>query len=269
MAASSKNDGKNNDDTEQEYYANWPRQYRHSPCLMTPVSLMMFTVFGLFMFISLLMQLPMLVLGFVLAPILQRTSFYVEFLYPMNIAKYFHFLLIRHAPKGGGRGDDKNRGFHSRTLEQRIEVVTGRVYIHLIPQWLDNIGYLVVCLPDPKSEARNGTTTATTPIVAFMIDCGDADETVRAIELIMQHHYKTKNSIQVQAIMSTHKHHDHTGGNKGLLSHPEYGKLITKTYGGAVERVPHANTLLKDGDDIVLPCVLSNDMNACVGLEVS
>ena len=260
----------NIDDEEDEYsLGSRLREYRHNPCLMAPVSLAMLIVFGLFMLMTLLLQVPTLVVGFLLAPILSRSSWYVEFLYPWDIARWAHFLLIRNAPKKD-RDDDKNRGFHSRTLEQRVEVVPGRVYIHLIPQWLDNIGYLVVCLPQAKSEDHGSVNISvldeSNPIVAFMIDCGDAKATIRAIDLIKDHHYSRK-SIRLQAVLSTHKHHDHTGGNRELLSHP-LGKNITHVYGGAVERVPYANALLADGDDVVLPCFQSNDMNACVGVEV-
>mmetsp|Transcript_14776 Transcript_14776/g.23282 ORF Transcript_14776/g.23282 Transcript_14776/m.23282 type:complete len:778 (-) Transcript_14776:24-2357(-) len=259
-------DGKN--DNEEFYFGSLVREYRHNPCLMAPLSLGMFVIFGLFMLFTLLIQVPTLVLGLVLAPILQRSSWYVQFLYPWGIARWAHLLLIRHAPRKG-RGDDKNRGFHSRTLEQRVEVVPGRVYIHLIPQWLDNVGYLVLCLPRPRTE-NSGAVKITVsndadPIVAFMVDCGDAVATTRAIEMIKEHHY-AKRTIQLQAILSTHKHHDHTGGNRDLLSHA-LGKDITKVYGGAVEKVPHSNALLADGDAVELPRFQSNDMNELVGLE--
>jgi glyoxylase-like metal-dependent hydrolase (beta-lactamase superfamily II) len=253
---------------DEFYFGSLFREFRHNPCLMAPVSLGMFVVFGLFMILTLLIQVPTLVLGLLLAPILQRSSWYVQFLYPWGVARWAHFLLIRHAPHKG-RGDDKNRGFHSRTLEQRVEVVPGRVYIHLIPQWLDNVGYLVICLPRPRTENTGAVKITvsddTDPIVAFMIDCGDAQATIRAIEMIKEHHYGKK-AIQLQAILSTHKHHDHTGGNKDLLSHP-LGKNITRVYGGAVEKVPHSNTLLADGDSIELPSFQSNDMNQIVGVE--
>ena len=144
------------------------------------------------MLFGLLLQVPGLVLGILLAPILSRSSWYVEFLYPWGIARWAHFLLISHASKKE-RDDDKNRGFHSRTVEQKIEVVPGKVYIHPIPQWLDNVGYLVVCLPDARTEENTSDVKIrveddTDPIVALMIDCGEASATIRAIELIKQYH---------------------------------------------------------------------------------
>jgi glyoxylase-like metal-dependent hydrolase (beta-lactamase superfamily II) len=250
------------------YFGSRLREMRHNPCMMTPMSLGMFVIFGLFMLGTLLLQVPALLLGLLLAPILQRSSWYVEFLYPWGIARWAHFLLISQNAKTN-RADDKNRGFHSRTIEQKTEVVPGRVYIHPIPQWLDNVGYLVVCLPRPKSERNQNVTITiedqTDPIVALMIDCGEADATIRAVELIQEYHYGTTN-IQIQSILSTHKHHDHTGGNKNLMEH-EMGSKITRVYAGAVEKVPQCTHLLANGDTLELPRFQGNDMSELVEIE--
>lgn len=245
------------------------RTWRHNPCLMQPISLVMFIISGIFMFTTLVLQFPTFVLGVLMAPVLARSSWYVEFLYPWDIARYAHFLLIKKSSKTD-REDDKNRGFHSRTIEQRIEVIPGRVYIHPIPQWIDNLGWLTVCLPMPRTESKENARVTiednTDSIVAFLVDCGDADATIRAITLIQQFHY-SKKPIHVHAILSTHKHHDHTGGNKDFLSHP-IGSKVSKVYAGAIERVPECNHLLANGDKIDLPKSGSNDMNELLEVEV-
>lgn len=238
---------------------------------MQPVSLVMFLVFGIFMFITLLLQVPTLFLGLILAPILSRSSWYVQFLYPWDIARWAHFFLIKSVlRRKGGKPDDKNRGFHSRTIEQRFEVVPGRVYIHPIPQFLDNLGWLVVSLPPPPRAEKKGQAQITVidkkeSIVAFLIDCGELDTTVKAIEMIQQFHY-SKQKIRIQSILSTHKHHDHTGGNKDFMSH-EMGRDIKRVYAGAVERVPQKTDDLVDGDKVLLPVSGSNDMNALISVE--
>lgn len=250
------------------YFGSGLREIRHNPCMMTPISFFMFILFGMFLVVTLFMQVPGLILGLLLAPILMRSAWYVEFLYPWSIARWAHFLLISQSSKRG-RDDDKNRGFHSRTVEQKIEVVPGRVYIHPIPQWLDNVGYLVVCLPRPKTENKGAVKITmedeTDPIIALMIDCGDADATVRAVGLIQEFHYGKKN-MQIQSILSTHKHHDHTGGNGPLLKH-QLGSAITRVYAGAVEKVPHCNHTLTDGEILDLPKFKANDMNELVEIE--
>ena len=253
---------------DRGYVGRGLREFRHNRCLMTPVTVFMFLVCGCFLLVTLVLQVPGLVLGLLLAPILSRNAWYVEFLYPWGIARWAHFFLMSRASKRG-RVVDKNRGFHSRTVEQKIEVVPGRVYIHPIPQWVDNIGYLVICLPPSNTEHRSGVKITvehdTDPIVALMIDCGEASAVVRAIELIQKFHYGNKN-IQLQSILSTHKHHDHTGGNKGLLNH-ELGKHITRVYGGAVERVPYCSHRLTNGEKLLLPRFEGNDMNQHVEIE--
>lgn len=236
---------------------------------MQPVSLVMFLVFGIFMLATLMLQAPTLLLGLLLSPILSRSAWYVEFLYPWDFARWAHFYLMKTTNKKGSRDDDKNRGFHSRTVEQRIEVVPGRVYIHPLPQWLDNVGYLIVCIPKKNTEKKRDVAITVEDksecIVAVIVDCGEASATIRLVELIRQYHYR-KSPIQVHAILSTHKHHDHTGGNNELMSHA-MGSHITKVYGGAVERVPRCTHPLVDGDKIELPKSGSNNMNELVEIE--
>jgi len=248
---------------QENYVRRWGsmvRELRHSPCMMRPLTLVMILLLGVFFFLTLLFQCPILILGFLLAPVLKRNSWYVEFLYTLPVGRWAHFLLMSFTSKMRHKAQDKNRGFHSRTVEQKIEVVPGRVYIHFLPQWLDNIGYLIVCLPEPTTENPYPT-----PPVGFIIDCGEMEAVVRSIELIQEHHYG-KTPIRLQSILSTHKHHDHTGGNYGLLNHP-IGKDIHQVFGGAVEKVPYCTDLLVDGENIQLPCFESNDMNEFVNVE--
>ncbi len=120
---------------------------------------------------------------------------------------------------------------HSATLHQRITVVPGRVYIHPIPQFLDNIAYLVVCTPPREAPAL--------PLVAILIDCGESDKVLNYVQRIYEHHYMRdyptcngrirnslgggsfvqrvrKTGIELYAVLCTHRHHDHTAGVKGL-----------------------------------------------------
>jgi hypothetical protein len=269
-------DGISNGMNEQEEDDSWYylgtqlREYRHNPCLMQPISLVMLVIFGVFMLVTLILQVPTLVLGFVLAPIIRRSSLYVEFLYPLPVGRWLHFFLMGLSSKMKFKDIDKNRGFHSRTVEQRYEVVQGRVYIHPLPQWIDNIGYLIVCLPNPTTVERIENSIVSVdegkdPILGLIIDCGETEAVVRAIELIQEFHYNQR-PIRLKSILSTHKHHDHTGGNKGLLKH-SIGKHIQNVFGGAVENVPCCTDPLADGQLIHLPASESNDMNELVEIE--
>ena len=246
------------------------REFRHSTWMMRPVTILMMVAVFAFFAVTLTFQLPSFLLGILMAPLLARHAWYIEFLYQLPIGRWGHFQLMSFSTRMRNKTKDKNRGFHSRTVEQKVEVVPGRVYIHFLPQWLDNVGYLVVCLPEPpvrigRNSVEVGRENATPPI-ALVVDVGEMEAVVRAVELIQQFHYKDLPTIQIQSILSTHKHHDHTGGNAGFLKHP-MGSHIRSVFGGAVEDVPCCTDFLADGETIRLPRAGSNDMNDLVEIE--
>lgn len=154
---------------------------------------------------------------------------------------------------------------HSRAIEQRTEVVKGRVYIHPLPQLLDNIGYLIVCVP-PKRKTKRGTPA---PILGVLVDCGDADSVIDQIDLIRDVHYANieNNMIEIHCLLCTHKHHDHTAGNRGLLKSKIVGDTLKNICGGAIENVPYCNTPVVDGHLIKLPSKGNNDMGALIEIE--
>jgi glyoxylase-like metal-dependent hydrolase (beta-lactamase superfamily II) len=234
------------------------REYRHNPCLMRPLSTLMLILFCLFSLLVALFHIPGVVLGFLLSPILKRTAWLIEFLYPMGIARWAHFFLVKASMKTKKLSHEKG---HSRTTEQRIEVVKGRVYIHPIPQLLDNIAYLVVCCPPPSSSSNNGSTGT---LVAFLVDCGDASAALYQVNAIRDLHYADSAAIEIQTVLCTHKHHDHTAGNKDLLEIDSSQSIV----GGSVERVPYCNVFVKNGDILDLPSVPGNNMNEVVRVEV-
>lgn len=129
-------------------------------------------------------------------------------------------------------------------------------FIHLLPQWTDNVGHLIVCLPESMTVARTNNSIVRVEdnkdqTVGLVIDCGEVDAVVSAVEMIQDFHY-AKRPIRLHSILSTHRHHDHTGGNKELLEH-DHGKNIQHIFAGAVEKVPCCNYPLADGDIIPLP----------------
>jgi len=234
--------------------SGWIREARHNPCLMRPVSALAMLIIAVVSFITMVLYIPSFVLGFLISPLTRRTAWFIEFFYPLGLARWGHFFLVKSASRS--KHSDADAG-HSRTLEQRFEVVKGRVYIHMLPQLLDNLAYLVVCVPPSTSISRT--------IVAFLVDCGDADAALDQIFKICDVHY-VDYEIDLQAVLSTHKHHDHTAGNGGLLNSDLVN--VQQVVGGAAEKVPHANTFVADGDLLTLPRVNGNDMNDVVQVEV-
>jgi len=163
------------------------------------------------------------------------------------------FILMKMGE--GGKGNKKVKG-HSRTIEQRFQLAPGRVYVHPIPQLLDNIGYLIVCLPPPSSKCS--------AVVAIFIDCGDANESIAEINHIREVYYPNHPNFELQTLLCTHKHHDHTAGNRQLLKEEP---ALSDIYGGAIENVPYCNMPVKNGESIVLPSSGENDMNDVASVE--
>src|ERR1043166_8000831 len=92
-----------------------------------------------------------------------------------------------------------------------------------IPLLRDNYGYLILC---PK------TNTAT------IIDPSEAEPVLRRVE---------QENVNLEAILNTHHHRDHTGGNEGLLA-----KQPLKVYGSKTDlgRIPGLTDGVEEGDEI-------------------
>lgn len=256
---------------------------------MKPVTFTMLIIMILVSLVTMVLTLPAWLLGLLVAPVMSRGTWLIEFLYPLPIARWGHLLILRWS-KPKIPLDDKAANYHTRTVEQRVEVVKGRVFVHPIPQLLDNLGYLVVSLPPNPPDPTVATEEAgdtdlgklsivvqyqpdakkvpNGPIVAFLVDCGDAETVAEQLELIRTAHYPNYPSIQIQMVLSTHKHHDHTAGNEAMKSHPKLGPYLENIVGGAVERVPGCTLHAADGDRLKLPYCGKNDMNEVAHVEV-
>lgn len=149
----------------------------------------------------------------------------IEHLYPTSIGRWVHFKLL-----GESSNSMRIKQQHSRTVEHRVEVIPGILYIHMISQLVDNICYLIVYQDYSKPKMQG-----------IVIDCGDAKALLHMIERIHRQHYHDHPAIEVTSVLCTHKHHDHTAGNKQILK----AFPGVKIYGGAVERVPFANEMVK------------------------
>jgi len=92
-----------------------------------------------------------------------------------------------------------------------------------IPLLRDNYGYLVVC--EKTGEAA-------------VVDPSEGEPVLRQME---------KEKVRLKAILNTHHHRDHTGGNPFLLE-----RLSLEVYGHKVDqgRVPGMSQPLEDGDEI-------------------
>lgn len=94
-----------------------------------------------------------------------------------------------------------------------------------IPLLRDNYAYLIVC------EETNEAT---------VVDPSEAEPVLQEVE---------QEGVNLKAILNTHHHRDHTGGNPGLLD-----RLPLEVYGHRVDkgRIPGLTHPLDEGDEVVI-----------------
>jgi hydroxyacylglutathione hydrolase len=92
-----------------------------------------------------------------------------------------------------------------------------------VPQLMDNYAYLVIDEPTRR---------------AGIVDCADADPVLEAVK---------RERVELTAVLPTHHHYDHVGGNEALLAaHPRL------TVYGVDERIPGLTSRVRDGDRLEL-----------------
>jgi hydroxyacylglutathione hydrolase len=94
-----------------------------------------------------------------------------------------------------------------------------------IPLLRDNYGYLLIC---PKTNT------------AGIVDPSEAEPVLRRVE---------PEKVTLKAILNTHHHRDHTGGNEGLLA-----KQSLEVYGHKSDqgRIPGLTRGVEEGDEIAI-----------------
>src|SRR5437870_7239104 len=94
-----------------------------------------------------------------------------------------------------------------------------------IPLLRDNYGYLIVC------QKTNS---------AAIVDPSESEPVLRRIE---------QENVTLTAILNTHHHRDHTGGNEGLLAG---NKLEVYGHKSDQGRIPGLTRGVEEGDDITV-----------------
>jgi len=94
-----------------------------------------------------------------------------------------------------------------------------------IPLLRDNYAYLLVC------QTTNS---------AAVIDPSEAEPVLRRVE---------QEKVDLKAILNTHHHRDHTGGNEGLLAHRSLEVYGHKSDEG---RIPGLTHPVEEGDNVVI-----------------
>ncbi|HYB98315.1 MAG TPA: hydroxyacylglutathione hydrolase [Candidatus Limnocylindrales bacterium] len=97
-----------------------------------------------------------------------------------------------------------------------------------VEQLMDNYAYLVV-------DERSG--------VAGVVDVAEADSVLAAAE---------RERVRIAAILSTHHHFDHVGGNQALLQAAAPGSVEVYGYREDADRIPGMTRPLADGETFSL-----------------
>ncbi|MEO2137154.1 MAG: hydroxyacylglutathione hydrolase [bacterium] len=97
-----------------------------------------------------------------------------------------------------------------------------------VPQLFDNYAYLVI-------DEQSGE--------AGVVDVSDAGPVAEAAE---------REGVTLVAVMSTHHHPDHVGGNMDLLAMQPDGSMRVFGYSGDAERIPGITDPLDDGQEFEL-----------------
>lgn len=170
-------------------------------------------------------SLGVLILRMILTPfILVAFKMTVAHLYPTSLGR-LHLALFRAQKWWTGMQ------LHSRTV--RVPVEGRAVSVFTIACFVDNYAYLVV------DESGDGACPAA------LVDPADAPTVLGQLANIRQQHYAHR-GMRVEAILTTHKHWDHQGGNKALCAHLD----DLRVYGGAVDGVDCCTHPVFDGDHI-------------------
>lgn len=174
-----------------------------------------------FLCILLVLKLLITAASFLVAVLFQPIfSLFVRHLYVLRFG-YLHALLLRRKKSG-----------HSRS--NRFDVVgsTGHLlHVHAIPCLSDNYAYIIVDM-GPSGETANSNTT-NSPMPAAIVDASDGRAILDALFKLEATHYNGRH-IDVQAVLTTHHHWDHQGGNRAVVA--RYGRDV-RVYGSGKDRV--------------------------------
>jgi hydroxyacylglutathione hydrolase len=117
---------------------------------------------------------------------------------------------------------DTSKTLPFRTIRSKKKSIMKIVQIPLLR---DNYGYLIIC------QKTN---------TAGIVDPSEAEPVLRRVEL---------EKVPLKAILNTHHHRDHTGGNEGLLAQQSLEVYGHKSDQG---RIPGLTRGVDEGDEIVI-----------------
>jgi len=173
-------------------------------------------------------ELAKMLVGFLFAPLTPfALSWIVNHLYATNagLIHVYFFRFYKWFAK---------IHLHSASLRFDVETEDCPVAIHTVACLIDNYCYLIVDLSSGP------------PFSVVAVDPAEPSVVLEALrELSLSHYGSKENCLHLKAILTTHRHWDHSAGNTTLLRRLE---SCTRVYGGRKDRVPGCTHPLDDGD---------------------
>ncbi|CAE7336634.1 PNKD [Symbiodinium natans] len=183
---------------------------RHAAGVLVAVLLLIYMlVLGLML---LLLYIPRLILRLLLQPAASYFGYIVEHAYTLRICK-LHVKLSRAIQKKWMR-----RPYHSRFSDIRTRLFPsdgGVCYVHAVPCLTDNFCYVLVYEGMGEDSAYNANRQG---LPTTVVDPCDAAAVEEALEHIAERFYATYGGLRLEAVLCTHKHWDHAGGNEELAA---------------------------------------------------
>jgi len=156
-------------------------------------------------------QVPRNFLKVLLRPAVTRFGYVVEYAYSLR-ACALHVSIERFAQRTFAK-----RPYHSRCVDLRSELLLafpkGKLFVHAVPCLEANYAYLLI---DASESALEQGRTQHCGLPCCLVDPCDASAVVDIVEILADSTYAEFGGLTLQAVLCTHKHWDHAGGNSDL-----------------------------------------------------
>eukprot|EP00421_Protoceratium_reticulatum_P001236 CAMPEP_0168363142 /NCGR_PEP_ID=MMETSP0228-20121227/3540_1 /TAXON_ID=133427 /ORGANISM="Protoceratium reticulatum, Strain CCCM 535 (=CCMP 1889)" /LENGTH=418 /DNA_ID=CAMNT_0008375863 /DNA_START=29 /DNA_END=1283 /DNA_ORIENTATION=+ len=137
-------------------------------------------------------------------------GYVVEYAYSLRICQ-LHVAIERFMQRCFSR-----RPYHSRFADLRSEFPLGprgACFVHPVPCMTNNLAYLVV---DGSAGAVDAAAERLCGLPCCLVDPCDAAAVVECAELLAEGTYAEFGGLALEAVLCTHKHWDHAGGNRDI-----------------------------------------------------
>ncbi|CAJ1450398.1 unnamed protein product [Effrenium voratum] len=231
------------------------RGLHHVLCVLGVILLLLYIlVIGLLL---LLLLLPRLLLQWLLSPALSSFGYVVEHGYALRICK-LHVSILQFVQKSWNR-----RPYHSRFSDLRSELFPaggGVCYVHPVPCLVDNFCYVLV--HEVESAPENASNRS--GLSAVVVDPCDAPAVEAALQHIAEQFYGPCGGLRLEAVLCTHKHWDHAGGNEQLAARAATAAKATREDSATDSEVDSTSSpLLQFSSPLKVAGGLEDDVPGC------